>query len=180
MSEEVTDKVQISALLEAERAAGGSLEKGDLVGVYLSFDPFELDEAGSETTDDVTRRAAAVLADESSDARSRPPIELDRRSGRRTDEDPERQPARVPARAGHQRADHQCTGEPARTTDEDTGIAQVTGTQYVVTLALSPEQSERFVFATEFGHVWLSIEPATVDDDGTRPVTLSNVYTVVR
>ena len=45
--------------------------------------------------------------------------------------------------------------------DDDTGIAQVTGTQYVVTLALSPEQSERFVFATEFGNVWLSIEPAT-------------------
>ena len=64
--------------------------------------------------------------------------------------------------------------------EDATGIAQVTGTQYVVTLALSPEQSERFVFATEFGHVWLSIEPASVDDDGTRPVTLGNVYTVVR
>ena len=46
---------------------------------------------------------------------------------------------------------------PTRATNETTtGIAQVTGTQYVVTLALSPEQSERFVFATEFGQVWLS------------------------
>ena len=57
-----------------------------------------------------------------------------------------------------------------------TTIAQVTGTQYVVTLALSPEQSERFVFATEFGKVWLSLDPASVADDGTRPVTLSDVY----
>ncbi len=56
----------------------------------------------------------------------------------------------------------------------------MTGTQYVVTIALSPEQSERFVFATEFGKVWLSLDPATVADDGTRPVTLANVYTVVK
>ena len=40
--------------------------------------------------------------------------------------------------------------------------------EYIVTLALTPAQSERFVFATEFGHVWLSNEPATVSDDGTR------------
>ena len=58
VSEDVTDKVQISALLEAERAVGGSLQKGDLVGVYLSFDPFDLDEAGqtTETTADDGRR----------------------------------------------------------------------------------------------------------------------------
>ena len=56
----------------------------------------------------------------------------------------------------------------------------MTLTQYVVTIALSPEQSERFVFAKEFGKVWLSLDPATVTDDGTRPVTLANVYTVVK
>jgi hypothetical protein len=36
------------------------------------------------------------------------------------------------------------------------------------------------VFATEFGHVWLSIDPATVSDDGTRVVTLGDVYEVVK
>ena len=65
-------------------------------------------------------------------------------------------------------------------TDEDDPIEQISGSQYVVTLALSPEQSERFVFATEFGHVWLSNEPATVSDDGTRLVTLGNVYSVAK
>ena len=64
--------------------------------------------------------------------------------------------------------------------EEAADVEQVTGTQYVVTLALSPEQSERFVFATEFGKVWLSIQPATVTDDGTRVVTLGSVYSVVR
>jgi pilus assembly protein CpaB len=57
---------------------------------------------------------------------------------------------------------------------------QVTGSQYIVTLALSPEQSERFVFAAEYGHVWLSNQPATVSDDGTRLVTLGNAYSVVK
>ena len=45
---------------------------------------------------------------------------------------------------------------------------------------MSPEQSERFVFATEFGRVWLSLDPAGVGDDGTRPVTLSNMFQVVQ
>ncbi len=49
VTEEIDDKVQVSALLSAERAVGGTLEKGDLVGVYLSFDPFETDEAGQST-----------------------------------------------------------------------------------------------------------------------------------
>ena len=49
VSEEVKDKVQISAMLTPERAVGGSLKKGDLVGVYLSFDPFSMDEAGQST-----------------------------------------------------------------------------------------------------------------------------------
>ena len=78
----------------------------------------------------------------------------------------------------------QTTNEPVMPdeTDQDDGrlVEQVTGSQYVVTLALSPEQSERFVFATEFGHVWLSNEPATVSDDGTRLVTLGNVYSVAK
>jgi pilus assembly protein CpaB len=58
-------------------------------------------------------------------------------------------------------------------------VQQVSGDNFVVTLALSPAQSERFVFATEFGHVWLSNEPATVKDDGTGIITMGNVYSVV-
>jgi hypothetical protein len=50
----------------------------------------------------------------------------------------------------------------------------------VITIALSPEQSERFVFAREFGKVWLSLDPASVTDDGIRPVTLADIYTVVK
>src|SRR5215218_351227 len=51
VAEEVTDKVQISTRLAAERAVGGSLKKGDLVGVYPSFAPFDLAPEGESTAD---------------------------------------------------------------------------------------------------------------------------------
>lgn len=177
VAEEITDKVQVSALLEAERAVGGALRKGDLVGVYLSFDPFDTDEAGrsdSGDADDVNLEAVASSTDGSG---------VEAADGSASD-GPDRTPnvSRLEFR-NVLVTNVQTTSAPVTTDDDDddtTDIAQVTGTQYVVTLALSPEESERFVFATEFGHVRLSIDPASVADDGTRPVTLDNVFRVVR
>ena len=71
-------------------------------------------------------------------------------------------------------------GPPRLCWDVPGGPNAVTAAEYIVTLALTPAQSERFVFATEFGHVRLASEPATVADDGTQIVTLRNVFTVVK
>lgn len=177
--EEVTDKVQVSTLLEAERAVGGAIKKGDLVGVYVSFDPFDVEVAGPQEpvgTDDAALQAAAGQVEPSSD--DTVPADAEPTG-----------PTKTPnvTRLEFQQVlvtNVQTISTPVTNTasdDEDAvDIEQVTGTQYVVTLALSPEQSERFVFATEFGKVWLSIQPATVADDGTRVVTLGSVYSVVR
>ena len=159
---------------------GGSLQKGDLVGVYLSFDPFELDEAGQSRTQP-TRPATRADVD-GSDVRDGSD---DATEATRRPTAPTKTPNVTRLEFQHVLVTNvQTTNAPVSpTTTTRTrrqGVEQVTGTQYVVTLALSPEQSERFVFATEFGHVWLSIEPATVSDDGTRLVTLGNVYTVVK
>ena len=166
VSEEVTDKVQISILLAAERAVGGSLQKGDLVGVYLSFDPFALDEAGQSSATTPTAADATDATSTTMDAQKKTP-NISRL---------EFQHVLV--------TNVQTTNAPVNADAKDTKdtkvVEQVTGSQYVVTLALSPEQSERLVFATEFGHVWLSNDPATVSDDGTRLVTLGNVYSVVK
>jgi pilus assembly protein CpaB len=171
--DEVTDKVQIAARFDAERAVGGALNKGDLVGVYLSFEPFDLDASGQEPEPAEDINAAAAGEESIGDATS--------------DTTPE-QPASTPnmTRLEFQHilvTNVQTVSAPvvAETSDEDgSAIAQVSGNQYVVTLALSPEESERFVFATEFGRIWLSIDPASVSDDGTRLVTLGNVYRVLR
>ncbi len=182
VTQDVTDKVQVSALLEAERAVGGALKKGDLVGVYISFDPFDVDVSGQDpdAQADAPTDASALLtppADSATDPQAT---------------DAEAVPTKTPnvSRLEFRNVlvtNVQTTSAPVNpddTNDDTNGdeptVAQVTGTQYVVTIALSPEQSERFVFATEFGKVWLSLDPATVADDGTRPVTLANVYTVVK
>lgn len=175
VADEVTDKVQLSALLAPERAVGGSLQEGDLVGVYLSFDPFELDEAGqvADSTDPTSANASdgtdtSGLATPTTSEPARP----------------DKSPNMTRLEFQHVLVTNvQTTNTPVTNDDGDDNtpdVVQVSGSQYVVTLALSPEQSERFVFATEFGHVWLSKQPASVTDDGTRLVTLGDVYEVLR
>lgn len=173
VSADVRDKVQISTVLAAERAVGGSLQKGDLVGVYLSFDPFDLAQAGQTTptkqttpTTLATDPAAAISADATTT----------------TTATPTQSPNMTRLEFQHVLVTNvQTTEAPVSADTKDTtAVEQVSGLQYVVTLALSPEQSERLVFASEFGHVWLSTEPASVSDDGTRLVTLGNVYSVVK
>jgi len=142
----VQDKVQVSAQLTPERAVGGTIAKGDTVGVYLSFDPFDTNKPASDTTT------------------------------------PEKTPSTTHMEFQKVLVTNvQTTNEPVQPdTGNKAGVDQVTGSDYIVTLALTPAQSERFVFAAEFGHVWLANEPATVSDDGTRLLTLGNVLTVVK
>jgi pilus assembly protein CpaB len=133
------DKVQVSAKLDAERAVGGTLVKGDTVGVYLSFEPFDTNKPETDTTT----------------------------------------PPKTPSMTHLEFQQVLVTN--VQTADATTDKAgAVTSGQFIVTLALSPAQSERFVFATEFGHVWLSNEPATVTDDGTALTTLGSIYAVVK
>lgn len=173
----VDDKVQVAARLDAERAAGGALQKGDLVGVYLSFEPFDLNATveiselvrvpGDEDAENGDVEGA-VAADDDADAMMNVQAEVDK------------SPNTTSMEFHHVLVTNvQTVNPPVHTSDDGDdppAIEQVTGTQYVVTLALSPEESERFVFAAEFGHVWLSIEPTSVTDDGTRVVTLGEVY----
>ena len=138
------DKVQISAALSSERAVGGAIKAGDLVGVYLSFEPFDTNAPESDTTT------------------------------------PKKTPNTTHMEFQHVLVTNvQSTTEPVDNGDDkNDGLQQVEAKGLVVTLALTPAQSERFVFATEFGHVWLSNMPATVTDDGTGIITLGSIYEV--
>jgi pilus assembly protein CpaB len=151
------DKVQISATLEPERAVGGVLKQGDTVGVYLSFDPFDLDQAGQATTPDTNTANGAQPAQ------------------------PKKSPNTTHLEFQHVLVTNvQISDEQTKNVDGKEQATLTTSTHYIVTLALSPAESERFVFASEFGHIWLSNEPATVKDDDTGLVTLGDVYTVVK
>jgi pilus assembly protein CpaB len=184
---EIKDKVQVSAMLSPERAVGGSLKKGDLVGVYMSFDPFELDAGGLETEPaEVTDTADLTNDTDSTDATDSTTASESTGTSATDGEETKTSPNMTRLEFQHVLVTNvQTTNEPVMPDESDQGdaddfVEQVTGSQYIVTLALSPEQSERFVFATEFGKVWLSNQPASVSDDGTRLVTLGNVYSVVK
>jgi pilus assembly protein CpaB len=140
-----TDKVQVSASFSADRAVGGTVAKGDTVGVYMSFDPFDTNHPQSDTTT------------------------------------PDKTPSSTHLELQHVLVTKvQTTPEPNQPdSGNKAGVDQITAATYVITLALTPEQSERFVFAQEFGHVWLASEAASVTDDGTKLITLGNVYTAV-
>ena len=105
------DKVTISATLSAERAVGGTIEAGDLVGVYLSFESFDTDKPESDTTTPAKTPNTTHLEFQ-----------------------------KVPV------TNVQTTSDPVSSETED-GPAQVSASNYIVTLALTPAQSERFVFA---------------------------------
>jgi pilus assembly protein CpaB len=147
---DLQDKVQVSTLLTPERAVGGVLAKGDTVGVYLSFPPFDTNVPSTDTTTPTKTANTSHLEFQhvlvTNVQTTREPVTQDQNSG----------------------------------STANASVAQVVGSEIVVTLALTPEQSERFVFAAEFGHVWLSNDPATVADDGTKLITLGNAYAVVK
>ncbi len=177
VTREVTDKVQISTLLDAERAVGGAVQKGDLVGVYMSFEPFDV--TTYEFSIDTEQGPADQTEPSPDDSPSAGIVNVEATA---TDEQI-KTPNVTRLEFQHVLVTNVQTINPPVNPidDEETAdVVQVTGTQYVVTLALSPEQSERFVFATEFGEVWLSIDPATVEDDGTRRVELQDVYAEVK
>ena len=61
--------------------------------------------------------------------------------------------------------------------DASTATLELSPTgRLLVTLALEPENAERFVFTAEFGTVWLAEESATVDETGTSIQDRSTVY----
>src|SRR3954452_10014956 len=121
VSEAVTDKVQISTLLAAERAVGGSLQKGDLVVVYLSFDPFDLHAGGASNAVDPS---AAIT---STDAAT-------------TTTAPEKSPNMTGLECEHVLfINVKTTSAPVGADQSDgTVLAQVTESQYVVTLGWCP------------------------------------------
>jgi pilus assembly protein CpaB len=59
--------------------------------------------------------------------------------------------------------------------DEDEEDSVFANNKVLVTLALSPEDVERLVFAAEHGHVWLSSEPADAPVSGTGVQTYQSV-----
>jgi pilus assembly protein CpaB len=153
---EVPPRLQeLTVALAAERAVGGVLKPGDTVGVVLSFDPFEVGEAGASA-------GGAQPAPDGSTATSAP---------QKTPNTTHLTFHKVPVTFVQLVDNGQNT-----TDDTDSTIQTAPSVDVLVTLGLTAPQVEQVVFAAEFGHVWLTLEGADADESGTRIVTLGEVY----
>lgn len=148
---EVPDGLQeVTVSLEPQRAIGGRIAPGDTVGVFLSFEPFDVDgvmltdEAGNTTEVQKTPNTTHLTFHK---------VLVTNVQG---------EPA--PAR------------EEAEDDDESPGPDPAPGGSFLVTLALDSAQAERVVFTAEFGTIWLSHEPETAVEDGADIKTRGNVY----
>lgn len=163
------DLMQVSLLLDPERAVGGMLKPGDTVGVFLSFDPFERDTAGIEPSTTTSTTATDATTTPSSTPGKTPNMTH-----------LEFQKVRVTSVRAVQSSGGGGVGKSDKSSADASDVtAPVSNDKLIVTLALKAPQVEQIVFAAEFGHVWLASEPAQVDESGTRLVTLGNVYTAV-
>ena len=150
--------LEVTLSLTPERAIGGVIRPGDQIAVFASFSSFTLDavEPGDEPTPTPDPGAEATAPE----------------------------PTKTPDTTHiilHKAlvTNVQVEELPVENTSEETGTATLelspTG-NLLVTLALLPENAERFVFTAEFGTVWLAEESATVDETGTSVQDRSTVY----
>lgn len=151
------NRLAISVAVEPERAVGGAIEVGDTVGVFLSFEPFDLGSSADSATASTT-----------------------------TGQQPKKSPNMTHLQfhkvlvTGVQLVGNSSDAVISRNNAANDEGAFPTAPQQklVVTLALTPPEAEQLVFAAEFGRIWLANQPATVSEDGTRIVTLGDVYAV--
>jgi pilus assembly protein CpaB len=166
---------ELTIALDPERAVGGNLAAGDTVGVVISFDPFDLDVA------EIEPGATGVPVGQSDGSDAGDDESGD--SGETTADGPDKTP-NMTHLTFHKvlvtavQFDEQ---ESLGTSDEDESsdaepVERSPSHDLLVTLALPAPGVEQVVFAAEFGRIWLTLENADADEDGTRIVTLGEAY----
>lgn len=147
--------LEVTVLLEPERALGGELLPGRKVSFIASFDPFTLD--GVEPGEDV-------------------PAEDE--EGTTQDEAPKTPNTTHLIVPGVWVTNVQLEELPAETTEEfdaTGGELAPTGNLFV-TLGVEPADAERIVYTAEFGKIWLALENGDVDTTDTQIQTRNTIY----
>jgi pilus assembly protein CpaB len=139
---------ELTVALEPQRAVGGSIRPGETVGIVISFDPFDLPNDGQG-------------GDQSEKTPNMTHLTFHKILVTSVQFDPNEAAA----------DDAEDDGE-----GDDENVERAPSNQLLVTVALSSPQVEQVVFGAEFGHIWLTAENAQATEDGTRIVTLGEVY----
>lgn len=144
---EVPDGLQEVTISAAPlRAVGGNLRPGDTIGLVATFDPFELYGPGGETVGKAGSETHFILHKVLVTRIQAAPSPTD----------------------GQQR--------PEAEEGEDTGPEPIREGELFITVAVDAPSVERIVFVQEFGRFWLTLEPETATEAGTRIVQRGNVY----
>jgi pilus assembly protein CpaB len=140
---------ELTVALEPQRAVGGSIRAGETVGIVISFDPFDLpnDGQGGDQSEKTPNMTHHTFHKILVTS-----VQFDQNEA-------------SPDESGG--------GDDE---GDDEAVDRAPNNQLLVTLALSSPQVEQVVFGAEFGHIWLTAENAQATEDGTRIVTLGEVY----
>lgn len=65
--------------------------------------------------------------------------------------------------------------DPAKVS-QDSASSPVAGGNIMVTFAVDTPTATKIVYASEFGRIWLSREPATASEQGSGPITIDGIY----
>ncbi|EMY33877.1 hypothetical protein D477_012605 [Arthrobacter crystallopoietes BAB-32] len=124
---------EVTISLEPQRVAGGRLQAGDTVGIFMSL------EEGAEEPGPVSHLALQKVLVTSVQGLAAAP-------------------------------------EDEAGTEGTNGAAPVPGNNLLVSFAVKAADAEKIVFTQEFGRIWLSVEPDTADESGTREMTKEGLY----
>jgi len=147
--------LRTTVALDPQRVVGGVLTPGARVAVIASFEPFDMNNAGTVTVDGFQIPANGKTPDTTHIILHKVLVTNVQLTGNVNSTD---------NTSGEKTADTNKPGEAPTS-------------QLLVTLALDGPSTERLVFAQEFGKVWLSIEPADAVESG---ITIETRGTVNR
>lgn len=163
---------ELTIAFDPERALGGQVEPGDSVGVLLSFEPFEVTASTQEAPVDGTEPAGAETVTTTRTPKTTH-LTLDQI---------------LVTGVQYSQIDAERSTETRDDTDGDGGnddvavaadINEAPRDQLLVTVAVTASEAEQIVFTAEFGRIWLTGQTPDTDEDGTRILTLEQVYVAV-
>lgn len=166
---------EITVSLSPERAAGADLLPGDLVGVVMSFDPFDV----AATV--VTTVADAIATDPTSSTQPALPTKTPNTSHLTLN-------TILVTAVQYSKQDSQRVAQIQGTSSDlsaatDTTLAATVAespdNNLLITMAVTAAEAEQVAFAAEFGHIWLTVQGVDSSAAGSRVVTRDQVYVTV-
>jgi pilus assembly protein CpaB len=161
---------EVTISVDPDRAVGGVLRPGDLIGIVISFDSIDVNAANAATATTVPGAVPDPNA---------PPLPPLVTSATKLTLNKVLITSVQLSQADVERLEE--ADDPNTPEDEsvDEAGSEAPGGGLLVTLALSTPEVEQVVYAAEFGTIWLTRQNEATDTEGSRILTVDQVYVTV-